>query len=297
MRRTRKFSTPRRMALRSSLRRRPRRRSTPIKLCSGWRAAYWARKEPSPLPSSISSGWRGGKRRSTSSRSMIEARGWMTVVETGSGFKDSEFEVFQGAGGAVGGHAERFAQIDGAGAQGDFSAGDGGVDNFFVVEPGLDFGRGDAKEDVIPAVGVKVQAAGGLVFGGVLIVETGEADDAATPAAQNQAAGGVGHGKGQAAEEIAAVHFHGVEANLVTGAGQQSIGPGYAAQFLAHEDFDLTVLDIYLAVDGEIGDGPIAEGDAIEKGCPVGGPMVEAGGLGEGRGDGVDRAKGGGWAA
>ena len=72
MRTPRKFVSPARRPLRSSFRMRPSNRSTPMKLCPGCRRAYSARNEPSPLPSSTSSGWSAGKSLARSMRSIIE---------------------------------------------------------------------------------------------------------------------------------------------------------------------------------------------------------------------------------
>ena len=57
----RKFVSAARRPLRSSLRRRPSNRSTPMKFRSGCRRAYSTRNEASPQPSSTSSGCDAGK--------------------------------------------------------------------------------------------------------------------------------------------------------------------------------------------------------------------------------------------
>src|SRR5438132_6848295 len=94
----------------------------------------------------------------------------------------ADADVADGAGGAPGGDAERPAQVA-LGADGNPLALRLQVHHLLVVDPGLNFGNGDADAHTVPAIGLELLDAAGLVLRGVGTVDARQANDAAAPAA------------------------------------------------------------------------------------------------------------------
>ena len=130
-----------------------------------------------------------------------------------------------------------------------------GIDDLFVVDPSLDVLLAHFHADAIPALVLELVLRACGVFGGVHTINGRDADEAATPAAEDERymiASGA-DGKGESAEEIAAGHAPGFQFDRVGNGGELS-GPAYAVEIGAEVDFHHGGLrdpfDILSAFDG-----------------------------------------------
>ena len=130
---------------------------------------------------------------------------------------------------------------------------------------------GDAEADGVPAARIEFHVFGRLVFGCVHTIDARKPDHAAAPAAGDEGAKGVIDREGEAAEEVAAVDFHGLERNLIVNAGElvRVADPG---EHDAGVEQELAVFDSDFTMPAEISDLPATECFAIEETLPVGAP-------------------------
>ena len=113
----------------------------------------------------------------------------------------ADSDVFERGGALEGGDTEGLAGLY-FGADVDFFVFDVGVDDFGVVDPGLEAFGFDAHADVVPLFVFEFEDLGSFVVGGVVVVEVGDAAQGAAPAADDEGGAGFADGEGEAAEEV-----------------------------------------------------------------------------------------------
>ena len=102
------------------------------------------------------------------------------------GLLGADAEVADLAGAAPGGETEGEAVIDVAGAKGEVAAFEGGVDEEALVDGDADVVGADAELDAVPLVVDECHFRAGFIHGGVVVVDIGDADEAAAPAAEDE---------------------------------------------------------------------------------------------------------------
>ena len=143
------------------------------------------------------------------------------------------------------------------------------VDHPLIVDEALDPFGCHTHAHGIPLSSFEGVVVRGVVIGRIAAVDARQADHASAPAAHNQAARIVAHGKREAAEEVGAFDPPGVEADLVLLSGKFT-APGDAAHVGTLCDLDRTRGDPHLPFPAKRRRLPACERTAVEQLPPVG---------------------------